>query len=906
MAIHYSDWVAASTKHGRYRLRLTVNQGAVNVGANTSPITWALAIYSEGTYFDGRVQTGYANINGVRVWNTPDSYVSSLNAWKSLGSGSMTVAHDANGSKSIALRVSYAAGSGGFGPRVMDINTSQTLTTIPRYPTINSYTLTDVGYDRVKINFTASTALSRAQYRINGAGSWINATNGGIITGLTPNTSYSIQLWVEAANSKLGTYSSAIAIKTKPLATVGTVTSSAVGYDRFTVNFTTNGHYAERSLNGEAWTAIGTGSVITGRTPGSTNTVRVRVRPSDYESWTYSNTMSVTTLSLPSILSLSTSETFYNSFRVHFSTAGSVGFRERSLNGGTWTALTTGAYMTGLTPGTNNTIRVRVRPSNFATWTYSSTISVNTTALPKVTSISTSGEQADRFTLSFATSGNVGYRQKKLNTGAWVAATNGEVITGLAPGSRNTIQVRVRPADYDVWSYSTEIGVPTSGLSTATIKGGDIHQPFVVNIARSNANFTHTVRLYAMNDQNVYRLITTKPGITTNVNISLTEAEKNSIFTNRFNSSSTTFRVEVESFWSGSQGTTTSAAATMSFSQVNPTIGAISYEDTNTTAKALTTDNQKIVQSKSDFAAKVSGFTGLKGATIQSVVVRVATITRQYSYNLATVPAAVYNIGKLDIDANTSLTITATDSRGFSSSKTMAVVIVPYSRPHFVSYEANRLNGYEDDTTLSYKIELSKSVEATYTTSVRSKQLPDGAWTSYVATTPQNVKANNGHRFEANLTARNIGAFANVEKFIVEVKVTDHFGTYLQEMSLDAGSGLLVIDREGWAFQERVKGVSSSQHPSHIATIKDIEDARPLGPGITGPAGPMGIRGIKGDTGAKGADGAPGAKGDPFVYSDFTPQQLEALRGPEGDGNSTITSADEPILKIGAHWHKII
>ena len=35
--------------------------------------------------------------------------------------------------------------------------------------------------------------------------------------------------------------------------------------------------------------------------------------------------------------------------------------------------------------------------------------------------------------------------------------------------------------------------------------------------------------------------------------------------------------------------------------------------------------------------------------------------------------------------------------------------------------------------------------------------------------------------------------------------------------------------------------------------------------------------------GPAGKDGAKGEKGDPFVYADFTPEQLEALRGPKGE-----------------------
>lgn len=62
--------------------------------------------------------------------------------------------------------------------------------------------------------------------------------------------------------------------------------------------------------------------------------------------------------------------------------------------------------------------------------------------------------------------------------------------------------------------------------------------------------------------------------------------------------------------------------------------------------------------------------------------------------------------------------------------------------------------------------------------------------------------------------------------------------------------------------------------------------------GIQGPPGPPGKDGLKGEPGTpgqRGADGErgpqgpPGPKGEPFKYSDFTQEQLNALKGPKGD-----------------------
>ena len=58
-----------------------------------------------------------------------------------------------------------------------------------------------------------------------------------------------------------------------------------------------------------------------------------------------------------------------------------------------------------------------------------------------------------------------------------------------------------------------------------------------------------------------------------------------------------------------------------------------------------------------------------------------------------------------------------------------------------------------------------------------------------------------------------------------------------------------------------------------------------MGPrGEQGPAGPMGPQG---PTGIQGQQGPKGDKGDPFLYSDFTPEQLEALKGPKGERGET-------------------
>lgn len=88
-------------------------------------------------------------------------------------------------------------------------------------------------------------------------------------------------------------------------------------------------------------------------------------------------------------------------------------------------------------------------------------------------------------------------------------------------------------------------------------------------------------------------------------------------------------------------------------------------------------------------------------------------------------------------------------------------------------------------------------------------------------------------------------------------------------------------------------------------------DIGPVGPqglqGIRGEAGPQGPRGIQGERGPigpigpTGLQGPRGERGEPFRYSDFTPEQLLSLRGPKGDpgsGGGQATSQPVEIYEV--------
>jgi len=107
------------------------------------------------------------------------------------------------------------------------------------------------------------------------------------------------------------------------------------------------------------------------------------------------------------------------------------------------------------------------------------------------------------------------------------------------------------------------------------------------------------------------------------------------------------------------------------------------------------------------------------------------------------------------------------------------------------------------------------------------------------------------------------------------------------------------IDTSQLATKEELRSISLTPGPK--GDKGETGERGPQGiPGEIGPQGLTGPQGLQGIQGERGLDGQPGPKGepgpkgdkgetgergpkgDPFKYSDFTQEQLEALRGPAG------------------------
>ena len=244
MATYYSSY------SNEYRLRLDITQGTQNVTNNTTVESWTLYLLS-GNKSMGVYSTYSATVNGVTSPSTTQTNVTiGYNTSVTLGSGSTTVTHNADGTKSVAFSASFKTNSpvysGGVlvSPGTMSMSGTFALTTIPRYAAITAFTAS-INDTSASLNWTADKTISEWRWSANG-GLWyftewitVNSNSGSTSLPVTPGSTYGFRIQVRNSASGLVTTSSVVnktATKTPSTLSLNTTSQDIGGGITWTIN----------------------------------------------------------------------------------------------------------------------------------------------------------------------------------------------------------------------------------------------------------------------------------------------------------------------------------------------------------------------------------------------------------------------------------------------------------------------------------------------------------------------------------------------------------------------------------------------------------------------------------------------------------------------------------------------
>lgn len=220
-----SKTIGGSTNNSNWTYKLIVTENSTNTSNNTSSVTVevyigrrASASYMYGANINCTVGvTGCSNQN-INYANSGRVNISA-NSWLKIGQVTFNVPHNSDGRKDVSISSSF---NSNISPSSGSANGTMTLTAIPRYASI-SHSLNSTGLNNIKINWSSDSNCDAIQYSLNG-GNWINT--GGKpynISGLSPNTNYSIRTRVRRADSGLWTESGTISATTKDIGRISGV-----------------------------------------------------------------------------------------------------------------------------------------------------------------------------------------------------------------------------------------------------------------------------------------------------------------------------------------------------------------------------------------------------------------------------------------------------------------------------------------------------------------------------------------------------------------------------------------------------------------------------------------------------------------------------------------------------------
>lgn len=176
-----------SSSSGSLYLNVYVEQGSQSITANTSTVNWRMTVSRTGAYYTHNHQgdsTLSLNLDGRNVHYSYPTWETSGEEY-TLASGSSTISHNADGSKTLPISCTFDPNNGLHG--TITVSASLSLTTIPRSSSV-SVSAGVIG-SSVTININRQSSSFKHTVRYTWAGK-----SGTIATNVDTSTSWTIPL----------------------------------------------------------------------------------------------------------------------------------------------------------------------------------------------------------------------------------------------------------------------------------------------------------------------------------------------------------------------------------------------------------------------------------------------------------------------------------------------------------------------------------------------------------------------------------------------------------------------------------------------------------------------------------------------------------------------------------------
>jgi hypothetical protein len=217
----------------------------------------------------------------------------------------------------------------------------------------------------------------------------------------------------------------------------------------------------------------------------------------------------------------------------------------------------------------------------------------------------------------------------------------------------------------------------------------------------------------------------------------------------------------------------------MTVKDANPSIMNVTYKDSNSTTVAVTTNDQYIIQNKSQLQIKIGKLSAAKSAKLSSVTVTInevgyTTVLSATVHNNITI-----NFGTIDTIENAKATIEVTDSRGNKKSTNITILVYRYSPPTAIG-TAKRDSNFYTETNIT---------NTSFCSSLGGHNTLSVVW-KYKERTASSYTTGGSIAYNETVTAQ----LDNTKSWDVQLVATDAFETNTYNMIVPVGTPLLYFD----------------------------------------------------------------------------------------------------------------
>ena len=325
-------------------------------------------------------------------------------------------------------------------------------------------------------------------------------------------------------------------------------------------------------------------------------------------------------------------------------------------------------------------------------------------------SCSTSNITANGFKISATSSATADIWQYSTNGGTnWTqfsttAGTSANTtLSSLTPNTTYSVKVRARKKSNQVYGTSSAVSTKTLGGSTVDSVSTLTADVSSVSISMSttvyDAAYTH--KLQIKNGSTVYLEITGlswAKGTATRT-ITLTAAQRTTLLTAMASVKSFTGTFALLTYSGSTQiGSTATKTATVQTTSASsaPTMGAFTFYDGRSATSTVTGNDQVFIQGYSYLYVTPGTATARNNATISSYSATCNGVT------LSNTTGAVIDLGAVSKSGTLDVVVTATDSRGYTVSKTQQITVIAYAKPKVSSLTLRRTNDIEAEMQLAF------------------------------------------------------------------------------------------------------------------------------------------------------------------------------------------------------------